>query len=693
MSRTLIYDIEVYRNFFLFGCEDFETGEIKRISLNSADESLPPDKRTWLNKLFHNNTMIGFNSNGYDIIIAWLAISGFTASEIKDWSDYIINQGMMPWEVSDKVGVNRIPNYPNHIDIWPLVKLKPSLKTCAGRLFAPKMQDLPFHPDMILNDDQKREVVIYHRNDLDVTKRLYKRLAVEINLRIEMSREYGVDLRSKSDAQIAEAIIGREMEKVLGHKVFKPKFNPSLTFGYKPPEFINFKNPVLKNILDKVRQHTFRLQVKSAKVELPDFLTDEIVIDGKQYQMGIGGLHSCESQISYIADYNYKLQDADVASYYPASMINSGKWPKPLGPAFLKIYRSFRDRRLEAKHKSSQFFKLGDKLHGSIWKIVAESLKIVLNGTFGKTGSDFSIFYDPEYMIYVTLTGQLSLLMLIERAVEKNIEVVSANTDGVVFYFDRSRQEEVDEIYRQWQIDTGYELEFTEYKSLCLQSVNAYFAVDVEGKVKVKTFYNLDESKIDIEHNPKWAICTKAVSEFLKSGTSIEETVHNCSDIRYFVKVINVKGGGTIRYKSPQKIPDHVSKEALLKRFDCIYNEDSKKYTLYQSNKQMGVIGAYNDLIRKLEGRTEKGSYLGKVVRFYKSTDENVYIGYDKTGNKVPESDGCQPLMEMTGDVPKDLDLQWYIDRSYEILSDIGYPISAIKPKFNFKTQTLEWLK
>lgn len=356
MSRTLIYDIEVYRNFFLFGCEDFETGEIKRISLNSADESLSPDKRTWLNKLFHNNTMIGFNSNGYDIIIAWLAISGFTASEIKDWSDYIINQGMMPWEVSDKVGVNRIPNYPNHIDIWPLVKLKPSLKTCAGRLFAPKMQDLPFHPDMILNDDQKREVVIYHRNDLDVTKRLYKRLAVEINLRIEMSREYGVDLRSKSDAQIAEAIIGREMEKVLGRKVFKPKFNPSLTFGYKPPEFINFKNPVLKNILDKVRQHTFRLDINGS-VKLPEFLSkNTITINKNEFQMGIGGLHSCESSQCKTAKDNTKLVDFDCASYYPSIMIESGIYPVNLGRDFLKVFARIKKRRLEAKATSSECY-------------------------------------------------------------------------------------------------------------------------------------------------------------------------------------------------------------------------------------------------------------------------------------------------------------------------------------------------
>ena len=307
MQRTIIYDTEVYRNFFLFGCEDFETGEIKRISLNGEDESLSKEKRTWLNKLFHNNTLVGFNSNGYDIIMVWLAICGFTASQIKDWSDYVIDKGLMPWKVNKVIGVNRIPNYPNHIDIWPLVKLKPSLKTCAGRLFAPKMQDLPYEPSLILNEDQKKEVVIYNKNDLDVTKRLYKRLKVELDLRVKMSREYGVDLRSKSDAQIAEAVIGREMEKILGRKVYKPRFDPSLTFGYKPPSFIRFDNAILSNILTKVRTHTFRLQTKSTKVELPSFLTDEITIGGNLASIvdrrrggdrpaGAGGSGTCRSR-------------------------------------------------------------------------------------------------------------------------------------------------------------------------------------------------------------------------------------------------------------------------------------------------------------------------------------------------------------------------------------------------------------
>ena len=57
--------------------------------------------------------------------------------------------------------------------------------------------------------------------------------------------------------------------------------------------------------------------------------------------------------------------------------------------------------------------------------------KVSLNGTFGKLFSRHSIFYAPEFGIAVTIGGQLSLLMLIERLELSGIRVVSANTDGV----------------------------------------------------------------------------------------------------------------------------------------------------------------------------------------------------------------------------------------------------------------------
>ena len=116
--------------------------------------------------------------------------------------------------------------------------------------------------------------------------------------------------------------------------------------------------------------------------------------------------------------------DCDVASYYPSIILNQGLCPANIGENFLRVYKKIVDERLKAK-------KEGDK-------VVSESLKIVINGSFGKFGSKFSALYAPEMLLQVTLTGQLALLMLIEKLENADIKVISANTDGVVSVFDRS---------------------------------------------------------------------------------------------------------------------------------------------------------------------------------------------------------------------------------------------------------------
>ena len=55
-----------------------------------------------------------------------------------------------------------------------------------------------------------------------------------------MSAEYGIDLRSKSDAQIAEAVINSELEKVLGHYPQRAELTYQFEIGYSVPEFIKF---------------------------------------------------------------------------------------------------------------------------------------------------------------------------------------------------------------------------------------------------------------------------------------------------------------------------------------------------------------------------------------------------------------------------------------------------------------------
>jgi DNA polymerase elongation subunit (family B) len=310
------------------------------------------------------------------------------------------------------------------------------------------------------------------------------------------------------------------------------------------------------------------------------------------YRMGIGGLHSSESCVAHRG----LLTDRDVRSYYPRIILNEQLYPSHLGEHFLTVYSGLVERRLEAK-------RTGDK-------VTNEALKIVLNGSFGKFGSKWSILFAPDLLIQTTVTGQLALLMLIECLEEAEFSVVSANTDGVVIKYDESNLEQLNSIVAAWEFITGFTTEDTSYKALYSRDVNNYIAVKPDGSTKLKGAY----ANGGLQKNTTNEICVEAVIAFLVEDVPIETTINTCADVRKFITVRQVKGGA-----------------------------------VYESE------------------------YLGKAVRWYYAQSEKRFISYQTNGNKVPRSDGARPLMQLPDSLPHDINYQWYIDEARSILNDVGY--------------------
>ena len=567
---------------------------------------------------------VSFNGMSYDAPMIFYVLSGKNNIQIKRANDLIIQSGIKYWEAEKALGI-KIP-YLDHIDlIEPNPSVKQGQKTLAGRLHAPKMQDLPYNPDDYLTYEQMDETIAYCWNDIEVLKILYDALQEPQALRVALGKEYKMDFRSKSDAQIGEAIIKHGIERLTGKKPERTSGQRGTTFSYEVPDWMRFTTPELQAVLEDVRGTLFYIN-NDGKVDMPKSLEGrKITIGTSTYAMGIGGLHSTESKRCIHSDDDNILIDADVTSQYPNIIMKLGLYPKALGPEFLEVYGNLIKLRVAAK-------RAGDKVKD-------QGYKIALNATYGKLGSVYSVLYAPHLMISVTLTGQLSLLMLIERAEAVGIPVVSGNTDGVVFMCPRSRRAELDEIIKGWEADTGFGMETAEYQSIYNASVNSYMAVKPDGKVKLKgpiaNPWRDGDLRGQMMKNPQMTICSDAVVDFLTKGIPVEDTIRNSRDVKGFVTVTKVTGGATWR-----------------------------------------------------------GSYLGKVVRFVWSIDGDPIlrkIGHHKTGThgKVPNTDGCRPMMELPDHFPDDIDYDRYISEAYQILSEIGWVdpdyVEPIKPLV-FKT-------
>lgn len=97
-----------------------------------------------------------------------------------------------------------------------------------------------------------------------------------------------------------------------------------------------------------------------------------------------------------------------------------------------------------------------------------------------------SWIYDRELTMFTTITGELSLLMLIEAYELAGINVISANTDGVTVRIKKVLIDKMHQINTWWSVLTSYELERTDYQKIVFSTVNDYLAIKTDGDVKKK---------------------------------------------------------------------------------------------------------------------------------------------------------------------------------------------------------------
>lgn len=665
VKQPVVLDTECYKDYWLLMFKSLESKKVRAYELYDGVQLNIGEIRTVLAQY----KSVTFNGNGYDMPMIALAMTGVDCARLKQASDAIIVGQMKPWEFEKQFNV-KIPRNWDHIDLMEVAFGQGSLKLYGGRLHSRKLQDLPIEPDASISVSDRKGLISYCENDLDTTADLFNHLRPQIELREHMTAQYGLDLRSKSDAQIAEAVIRKQCGEILGDVVQKPTIPAGTSFKYTPPAWLKYETSDLKEVLNSVVESTFFVSDKGSVI-MPKVLDGKAVAIGRGvYRMGIGGLHSSEQVQAMVSDEKCALIDRDVTSFYPAIILNCNLAPLHLTrkDAFQKVYRSIVERRVEAKMK-------GDK-------VTADVLKITANGSFGKLGSKYSALYSPHLMIQVTITGQLVLLMLIEKLHLSGIPVVSANTDGIVMHVTRSQEHVLQGVIDWWEQATGFNTEETRYRALFSRDVNNYLALKEKGGVKGKgalfdPWRDPKDQPDRVKKNPQNYVCVDAIVALLEHGTPVEKTVRGCTDIRKFVTVRTVRGGAVqvLDTRYDDTLTPGKKRDVLLAAGWHQTNEGpltKALFTYMTGEPEYDVETAY-----RMHCGNDKTRYIGKVVRFYIGTTSVGALHYkttNKTGgrNKVPSSDGAVPLMELPERMPTDVDYAFYIAEANSILADIG---------------------
>jgi hypothetical protein len=503
--KVRVYDIEVFPNFFCVCFEDYFSDETWYFEISPWKddrlELIQFVKKTWL---------IGYNSQDYDNVVLNYIIKGKrTNSEIYDISQSAISDG---YQAIRRYKYNN--DYVT-VDIMRMLfskALRVSLKELQVNIDWPRVQDLPKHFTEEVLLCEVEDIKDYCFNDVGSTKAVAKKFGSNIDLRIKIQKEFGIKCLSKDDVNTGVDLFAMFYARDTEDESFKDRrsYRPTINLGDCISDKVTFNSKPFSELLTTLKNKTIS-KTKGA-------LDYSVIYGGVKHVYGTGGIHSKDRPGVYKPADDEIYMDADVGSLYPSLLILLEACPEHLDAnTFIPRYKWLRDTRIKAK-------KEGDKL-------IADTYKLSLNGTYGNLISEYSWLYDPKQAMTITLNGQLFLSMLSEQLIDAGFKVDSLNTDGITTFIKKSRLEEYYEICKKWEEYTGLELEYQEYKKVVRRDVNTYFAQFDNGYLKEKGDF-LTEVKPGKGYDKP--VIQKALKAYFFNDTPIREFIENHDNIYDF---------------------------------------------------------------------------------------------------------------------------------------------------------------
>lgn len=518
MDKTLHYDVECYPNITFIGFLDDSTEEFTVVNCDGSDESVEKIK-----ELITGATIVGYNSTNYDLPMMRACCKGLSPEDLYKVSGKLISADDDPRNKPNEVLGIDLP-FLRHFDLKKITydykDRHKSLKEWGIELNHPTLRELPYDPHQPVTSEQVEELKRYNLNDLQITKSLHRHLDDEINLRLSIMDEFGVEDPNIWRSKIGKIVLESEYRKLdPDAKLYKKRAEGYQKVSFPLTSILPvdpiFENPEAEEVYQAIRRSTVTKEwdEDAEKPYVREYYTDGDGNNHKEYQgkalgqtftFGFGGLHTVDGPKILRREEGWIISDFDVASYYPSLMVEYGLVPPSVEKIkFKQVLSKMREQRVA--YKKTDPFR-------------ATALKIAINSIFGNLGNTWSWLSDPRTFYSVTIGGQVMLLHLADCLYSAGCEIISANTDGVMVRYRQQNEVAVKQAADEWSKNFKMSLERTDYDLLVRKSVNDYFAVSTDGKVKQKgsTF------KSDGKTVP---IIPKALVEYFVNGTPIEKTI------------------------------------------------------------------------------------------------------------------------------------------------------------------------
>lgn len=547
-ENVLIYDIETLVEMFLVGVYDPQTDMYFEFEVSNKINQL--DSFLKFAEAHNMHYWVGYNNIRFDSqVIEWVFRNAENWHELSTM-EICEKIAQKAADVIHDANYDVFPEYREHelslkqLDLFKInhydnKNRMVSLKRLEFEMDFENIEEMPVHHTKRDMTPTERHITrTYCKNDVMATYEFYKittgdtdhplyKQNNQIELRQDIFDEFGIPCLNYSDSKIGDEMIKKYyiQEKGIEYKELPRKgyFRKSISVKNCIAPYVKFETKQLKEFLAKI---------KKMEMSMTDDFQEDIVFYDNVYTFAKGGLHSVNKPKIFEADEDHEIIDWDVSSYYPAIIINNGKYPAHLGKEFLRGYKQMFEKRLELK----PFAKKDRKIRG-----IVGALKLAVNSVYGKSSDMLSWIYDRQLTMFTTITGELSLMMLIEKYETNGINIISANTDGVTIKIKKELIPLMHEINEWWCDVTQYELERTDYSKIIFSTVNDYLAIKVghdeapedkkDDYIKKKGDFLTD---FELHKNKSGRIINIALEQFYVQGIPVDLTIRNHTNLYDF---------------------------------------------------------------------------------------------------------------------------------------------------------------
>lgn len=612
---VITYDIEVFPNVFHCCCKNTETGQLYKFELSERKRDLISLVYFFMEK---NVIFCGYNNKHYDDVIINYIIYHYgilihksveqVCESLYNLSNAVIKATTM--EEISKFKKWKYAHYFYSMDLLTMQfssKLRVGLKSMQVTMHYKNVQEYDGDFGAYLPTCEIDKMIVYNINDVESTEELLNRLKKDVELRLFIQDEYGIDALSMDSVKFGETILAKKYCEATGISMNELKEMRS-PMDYIPLKdvifpFIKYKNPELQAVLEEMKgQIVYSKERKGYEKKL--------VLSNTVYSIGVGGIHSLNKPKIFRPGPDEYIGHSDVASMYPSLLIKHKLTPRHLGESFLKVYEQIYHERIEAKHS-------GQKLKNL-------ALKLTLNSVTGKMQQEESWMYDPFNVFRIRINGQLILLMLVDRLLELNCEIVQINTDGVMFIAKKTAKDEIQETVSEVERITQLTFESDNYEAFYQYAVNDYFGV-VDG--------------YEQSHNPELIEKRGMFRTEPVLGKGLAPTVIPKSVINYFL--------------TKQPVSEFIRQQTDIHDFLMSQRTD-KKFKVRHGDR-----------------------FVQRINRYYASTNGYSLYKVDKDGkeeNMLTKS-GVTILNKMN-DLPiteRHINYNYYISEANKIIADLSY--------------------